>query len=445
MRSCISQLLSHYNNIIEDLENGKTTDVIYLDFAKAFDSMDIFILSRELKSIGITDQAGLWIHRFLSGRHQQIIAENQISKKAKVQSGVPQGTVLGPILFLIMINSLSDSELESRISMFADDTRLSKEIRTEDDITQLQSDLDKVFTWQKAKNMDFNEDKFQHLPHGRSFRGSRNIPKGLYFSNNGNPIKIETSVRDLGIEISATLDFLTHINQACKRARDKVSWIYRSFYSRDVVFMSFMWKTYIQPILDYGCQLWAPSKQLELKKLEDVFKKNSARAQQFNDSSQKLHFWERLVQYNISSQQRRHERFRIICVWKILESLSPNCSLSWSTSETNGRLCHIPSSPYTASRRARTLRESSFQVKGPALYNSLPIEIRNLTGCSLNSFKNSLDSLLEKIPDTPLSQTYTPIPTDRLTATPSNSIVDWLRYLEVTSRRGGISSPSLKI
>ena len=210
--------------------------------------------------------------------------------------------------------------------------------------------------------------------------------------------------------------------------------------SRDVTFLAFMWKAYIQPILDYGCQLWAPTKQIEIKKLEDVFKKISARAQQYNPQSQKLHFWERLLQYDVRSQQRRHERFKIICIWKILENLSPNFQIKWDTSTTNGRLCLIPSSPYTAARRVKTLRESSFQVRGPALFNSLPLEIRDLTGCSLNSFKNSLDTLLDKIPDTPISQTYIPIPTDRLTATPSNSIVDWLRYLEVSSRRGGGTS-----
>ena len=149
MRSCLSQLLSHYNSIIDDLEQGKITDVLYLDFAKAFDSVDIYILSQELKNIGITDKAGTWLFGFLSGRKQQILADNQISTPANVLSGVPQGTVLGPLLFLIMINSLSDLELETRISMFADDTRLAKGIQVEDDILALQSELDNVFNWQR--------------------------------------------------------------------------------------------------------------------------------------------------------------------------------------------------------------------------------------------------------------------------------------------------------
>ena len=436
-RSCLSQLLSHYNNIILDLEQGKVTDVIYLDFAKAFDSVDIEILSKELKIIGINGKAGLWLHNFLSGRKQQIIAENQISKPANVLSGVPQGTVLGPLMFLIMINSLSDTELEAKITMFADDTRLSHGIKNKDDIKQLQADLDKVFVWQKLNNMQFNGDKFQHLSHGRSFKNNRAIPRGTYLDNDGDSIKTEISVRDLGIEISAASDFSIHINSTCKRARDKIAWIYRTFYARDVKFLAFMWRTYVQPILDYGCQLWAPYKQGEIKKLEDIFKNFSSRAQQHNKSTEKLHFWHRIVQYRVKSQQRRQERFRIICIWKILNNLSPNCSIMWNVSEANGILCNIPSSPYDASRRTKTLREGSFQVQGPALFNCLPLEIRAMSDCSLNSFKNALDSLIDLIPDTPSSQTYFPAPTDRLNSTPSNSLVDWMRYLGVSNRRGG--------
>ena len=226
MRSCISQLLSHYNSVVEELEKGNIVDVVYLDFVKAFDSVDIFILSKELKNIGISGKAGHWLHNFLSNRIQQIIAENQLSTPAKVQSGVPQGTVLGPLLFLVMINSLSDIELESRISLFADDTRVANGIHNEDDIRSLQDDLNKIFTWQQKNNMDFNSDKFQLLSHGRHFRGSRDIPKGQYTANNGNIIKLESPVRDLGIEISSSSDFLDHISLTCKRARDKSSWIF---------------------------------------------------------------------------------------------------------------------------------------------------------------------------------------------------------------------------
>ena len=276
LRSCLSQLLDHYNAVLVDLENGKVADTIYLDFAKAFDSVDKYILSRELAKIGIKGKAGVWLHNFLTDRTQQILADNKISAPASVRSGVPQGTILGPLLFLIMINSLSEIQLSSRISMFADDTRLAHGVNTEDDIRKLQDDLDNVFRWQRENNMEFNSDKFQHVSHGRMFKSSKLIPHGIYLSNTGDTIKNELVVRDLGIEISASADFVDHINLTCKRARDKSAWIFRTFYSRDIKFLSFMWKSYVQPILDYGSQLWAPSKMIEIKKMEDIFKNYSA-------------------------------------------------------------------------------------------------------------------------------------------------------------------------
>ena len=166
---------------------------------------------------------------------------------------------MGPTFFLIMINTLAETDLESRISMFADDTRVAKGIKSYEDVARLQHDLDKVFEWQQAKNMDFNKDKFELVSHGRNFRSNRNLPNGQYQTDDGSIINVKPAVRDLGIEISASSDFLLHISTTCKRAREKISWIFRSFYSRDIKFLSFQWRTFVQPLLDYGCQLWAPS------------------------------------------------------------------------------------------------------------------------------------------------------------------------------------------
>ena len=130
-RSCLSQLLQHYDKLLDMLEEGNNADVIYLDFSKAFDKVDHGLLLRKMKKLGISGKVGKWVLNFLKERYQQVIVKNEKSLKSKVASGVPQGSVLGPLLFLIMINDI-DEGIDSHISLFADDTRISRNISSED-------------------------------------------------------------------------------------------------------------------------------------------------------------------------------------------------------------------------------------------------------------------------------------------------------------------------
>ena len=140
-RSCLSHLLEHHDQVLSYLEEGYNVDSIYLDFSKAFDKVDIGILSHKMKALGITGKLGKWIHDFLTNRKQFILVNGDKSKPSKVKSGVPQGTVLGPILFLILINDIDD-EVASKVSLFADDTRVMGPVNSEDDVETLQKDLD---------------------------------------------------------------------------------------------------------------------------------------------------------------------------------------------------------------------------------------------------------------------------------------------------------------
>ena len=431
-RSCLSQLLQHYCDIITSLEEGRIHDVIYLDFSKAFDKVDRHILAKHMRKAAIKEKAATWIFRFLDGRSQQVITDNIISTPTPVKSGVPQGTVLGPQLFLLMINTLTEEDLTSKIGIFADDTRVGRGISTEEDIKNLQEDLNKIFAWKDQNNLEFNSDKFELVRHGSTFRTNKNSPDAYYFTDENEVIKEKKNVRDLGVTMSVSTDFHEQILKVCKNAREKINWIFRNFYSRDVIFMRFMWNSYVQPILDYSSQLWSPTKQLEIKMLEQIFKNFSARAQKDNKESHD--FWSRLKRYNVRSQQRRSERFRIICIWKIIEKISPNCGIEWSENTKIGRYCAISVPPKKASDKVKTLQQSSFQVRGAKLFNTLPFYLREMSKCSLNSFKNNLDRFLSNIPDTALAQKYYPLPSDINTGLPSNSIIDWVRFFNVQTR-----------
>ena len=127
-RSCLSQLLEHQEEILRILETGENIDVIYLDFLKAFDKVDIGILLRKAKGLGITGKLGRWINSFLTGRQQVVLVNGKKSQVSDVISGVPQGTVLGPILFLIYISDISEG-VKSNIKVYVDDTKVKRGIK----------------------------------------------------------------------------------------------------------------------------------------------------------------------------------------------------------------------------------------------------------------------------------------------------------------------------
>ena len=139
-RSTLTQLLKHYNMILEDYLNGAETDVIYLDYAKAFDKVDHQLLLKKLQHFGIGGKVYDWIKDFILRRSQIVVVDGHYSQPAPVLSGVPQGTVLGPILFLLYVNEIETTVKDSVTSSFADDTRPSAQINTKVTRRSKQSD-----------------------------------------------------------------------------------------------------------------------------------------------------------------------------------------------------------------------------------------------------------------------------------------------------------------
>ena len=160
-RSCMTQLLSHIEEIYTSLNNGDEVDVIYLDFAKAFDKVDHQVLLAKLKRYGIQGRALSWIKEFLLDRKQTVVVEGQRSSSKPVISGVPQGTVLGPVLFVMYINDLLESIHSSKGLGFADDTKLIGAISGMESVTLLQEDLNTVIEWARINNMELHEEKFE--------------------------------------------------------------------------------------------------------------------------------------------------------------------------------------------------------------------------------------------------------------------------------------------
>ena len=207
MRSTLTQLLTFWDSVLEKLENGQGVDVIYTDFSKAFDKVETGVLLHKVRDCNVGGNLGKWLASFLdpSVRKQAVVVEGAVSDLMPVISGVPQGTVLGPVLFLIHIREIA-SELSSgtTATSFADDTRVKRGIKSCQDCYDLQSDLQKIYIWAETVNMHFNSDKFECL---RFWPGTGHSPDHQYKGPNGGDITVKESLKDLGVEISSSLDF----------------------------------------------------------------------------------------------------------------------------------------------------------------------------------------------------------------------------------------------
>ena len=196
-------------------------------------------------------------------------------------------------------------------------------------------------------------------------------------------------------------------------------------------FLKFMWKNFCQPHIDYASQLYSPGRSPQLEALEGLQRTYTT----WFPGMEHHNYWERLSKLKMLSVERRFERYKILYTWKILEKYVPNCGINSTFKPATGRLCAIPS--LTANRRRLCrLRESSFQVSGPRLFNSLSPDLRNMSQCSVDTFKSHLDKFLEVLPDNPeVPNGQSPPPCNPVSANPSNSIPDWTRYLNINSRR----------
>lgn len=414
-RSCISQLIAHFERILDELQKGCNVDVIYLDFSKAFDKLDFNTLLTKLKRFGICDKLGRWLHSFLVGREQFVTVQGFRSFLRLVLSGVPQGSVLGPLLFIIFINDVDRDIVSSFLSSFADDTRAGLGIKNVGDAATLQEDLNRIYSWADENKMVLNASKFELLQYGKH----EFISLYSYFDSNGQIIVPNEHVKDLGIFMSPTADFSHHIDSVISKVNNLTSWALRSFKCRSADFILTTWKSVILPHLDYGSQLWNPHKKGDIQRLEMVQKCFVSKIVGLTD----LSYWDILKSVGLYSLQRRRERYRIIYIWCIFEGFVPNPKPQQIVARIHprhGRSCNIP---VVKQSSYQSQVYSSFAVQGAMLFNCMPKEVRDATNCEKSVFKRKLDNYLKTVPDEPQLCGYT---ANRRADT--NSLLDMVQY-----------------
>ena len=379
-RGCTLQLLTVLDDWTKAIDNGVPIDALYLDLQKAFDSVPHQRLLLKLEKMGITGNLLRWIKNFLSDRKQRVTLNGFSSDWSDVTSGVPQGSVLGPILFILYVNDLP-SVVKSCCKVFADDTKLYKEIHGLKDYQDLQDDIYELCRWTAKWLLFFNANKCKVLHVGPN--NPRFVYKMTDKNNNTVDIKEVEQEKDLGIIFQQDLKFDQHVSMVVNKANRVLGLIKRTFAYLDKNTFLCLYKSLIRSHLDYGDTIWNPVLKRHIRMVENV----QRRATRLLPELRHLSYSERLQELNLSTLLYRRKRADMIQVFKIMKGFDDiriEDFFEFADSTTRGHSLKL-----FKPRFVKSVRQHCFSVRIIEDWNSLPEDI--ISSKSVIQFKTKLD------------------------------------------------------
>jgi len=284
---------------------------VYIDYKKAFDTVSHSKLLVKLEGYGIKYELFAWIREFLSDRRQTVLVNDVCSEFVHVGSGVPQGSVLGPLLFLLYINDLPESlGSECKAKMFADDTKLYCSFSSAASPADFQNSLDSFCEWSIRWQLCIAFEKCHVLSIGND--------QNDYFLNDV-PLTRADHVRDLGITVSKDLKFSRHCQEISRKANSRLCLLLRAFKSKNVKVLVKAYTTYIRPLLETDTPVWSPYLVKDIKAIEKVQKYFTRRL--YRRCNIRYVCYEDRVSYLLleSLEKRRIKNDLVFC-YKILNS-----------------------------------------------------------------------------------------------------------------------------
>ena len=386
-RSTSLQLLAVLDKWTEAIDNGNSIDVIYMEFQKAFYTVSHGRLISKLDSYAISTTLQKWISDFLIGRLQKVTVGGCDSSWYPVTSGIPQGSVLGPILFVLYINDLPDL-VDSDAFLFADDTKVYRIITDTADSGVLQSDLNKLDKWSDTWLIKYNASKCKHMNIGGK---STNMVKSKY-ELNGQELETVTLEKDIGLYIDEKLSFENHICEKVKKANSMFGMIRRNFQFLDEDMFIPLYKTYVRSHLDFASSVWAPYKIKHIEQLESVQRRATKQIPGYRD----MPYPERLKKLKLPTLSYRRLRGDLIEVYKITNKIydsnvHPILKYWNDMAPRTGTRGH--SKKLYPQQAKLEIRKNAFALRVVKHWNQLPEEI--VSAPSVNSFKNRLDRHLQ--------------------------------------------------
>ena len=262
--SCETQLLTTIHDLSSYRDSNTQIDIGVLDFSKAFDTVPHKRLLSKLQYYGIRGPIQAWISQFLQSRNQSVVIDGASSKPVRVESGVPQGTVLGPLLFLLHINDLP-THVSSHVRLFADDCLIYRPIRNEQDQIALQNDLDALARWGDTWGMRFNVGKCNIMTICRTKSKHNRL-----YTIGGQVLHEVESAKYLGVTISNDLSWSPHITSVVKKANSTLGFLRRNLRSCPVKLKQTAYFSLVRSKLEYASPVWDPFLKCDIARLEQV-------------------------------------------------------------------------------------------------------------------------------------------------------------------------------
>ena len=324
-KSCLTNLLETRDILTEAVHCGYVADVVYTDFAKAFDRVPHKRLLHKLKAYGIRGMLLTWIEAWLKDRKQRVLIEGCESEWKNVTSGVPQGSVLGPLLFVLYINDLPDT-ITHQIKMYADDSKIIGIIKSASDISSLQADIDRAVEWSFTWLMHFNVEKCKIMHVGRSHRITHQYSM-RHIDGTRRPLEVTKVERDLGVLVSDDLKVRAQVEKAASSANHMLSRLRKAFRSRSLILWRTPYLSYVRPHLEFAVQSWSPYQKGDINLLEQV----QRRATKIIATLKHQPYEHRLQQLGITTLQDRRSRGDLIEQFKIAHNID---DVSFSVPQT---------------------------------------------------------------------------------------------------------------
>ena len=383
-RSTTLQLISTLEDWFNAILSNKKTDCIYLDIIKAFDKVPHDLLIYKIEKIGIKGNLLNWLRDFLTDRSFKVRVNQKFSKEFPIKSGVPQGSVLGPILFLIFINDLPQVIPDGiSLKLFADDTKIYLNYSSEIERQKLSYALENVNQWARTWGLEFSPEKSASL-----YLGKDNFKIPYYI--NGKPIKETSEIRDLGILIDNKLKFRNHISAVLKKAYLRSRTLLQKIKTKSSKTWVTVYKSYIRPLLEYATEIWNPHIKKEIIRLEK-FQKFFTKKIFWKCHLPNLPYSQRLEYLNISTLEDRRKYLDLLTAFKIIRKETHLNPLKLFSFSHRGRSAF----PRLITKSKNSKTENSFINRTTKNLQELSKKLDLSSIISIQSYRTKLKKLLE--------------------------------------------------